>query len=1070
MNVPFATAAMVAVVFVAVGWPGARLVARTRADAWATLPATTGIACSVAVAVAILTGTAMLPWLAAVAVVGWSGLAVRRSLGHRWMTGHDPGAVTALAAAVAVAVLPVILVDLPPTEADARYMWWFHAAWYRHGGDATSGALSRPVLAFRPPSSPPLLPGVIAGVWHVGDAFDREVALRVSQLFTGACVAAAGFFTARTLRLGPRDRAIAAGLVAAACWGANVSIGLVGFVDLAWAALFVAAAVLLLAGPTDGRTIAIGTAVAAAAALVKFEGEVAALLLAGLFAVRVGRDWRRSAPVAAAVLVAVVGWRLVPAAVGAPPDERGDWGNLPQLLDPGTEVHRRFVDALGFLGGELGWLVGLASLGIVVTVVVARVGGRPLRQPGVVAIPVLVLGYLAFVALTFAMAPEALDDFLDAAARRVVLVARMLVVVDALLVGVAALRALGHLEPVPVPVPVSEPVGTDSTSAAPAPAALRAWVDRNLLGVGAGAGPSGGEGSSPGGRVPDRVGMGVVVALVVVRAGVYAIQGAGPILDDWSIAVNGGVNRLWEDPNTTFALSRPGAWVLLTVVNGEIGARPLGLLLAVTALQVVAALLLYRLARHWVTAATALLVVGLWVVMANDTALVVWGPIIPALVALCLLLAGALALLHGRWGWAATCFCVGALCYETTLLPAAAATVVLPARPAVPPRRRAVMLGLLGVVGLWVATHPIYDVPLHIPALDVYWDAHFGRGLLGTGGAGALPAALQWLTLAGIGAAVVCWVRGDRAPGGGPWLVLVGLALAVLGALGWVTLDPRAVPLGVFDRILVVSAVGAAAIWAGILRTLWDRARVPAVAVAGVLVVVCVAGQVATLANWSTAGRDVEALLDHVGGLAPDPGPRDFVVGPSPERLDHWGVQGVYTEGFANDAATVAFGRDDTGSLVVSPGPGSFTSSGPGTFVDWADVFGGEAVPYDDLVPGAPRGYLEGASLVAPGRLSVSGWAIDPSDPAAAVGITVRVDDQEVDLGPAQQSRPDVAAGDPAAGPDHGFAAEVDVGPGPHLVCVVARNLGEGVDAPLPALDGPARAGTYCLSVPATPQ
>lgn len=1066
MNVPFVTTAMVALVFAAVGWPAARLTARTRVEAWATLPATAGIACSIAVAASILVGTSMVPWLVLLAVAGWATLVLRRSLGHRGVVQHDPADTAALLAAAVVAILPVILVDLPPTEADARYMWWFHAAWYRHGGDVTSEAMALPDFAFRRPSYPPLLPGVIAAVWHLGDAFDREVALRVSQLFTGACVAAAGFFTARTLRLERRDRAIAAGLVAAACWGANVSIGLVGFVDLAWAALFVVAAVLLLAGPTDGRAIAIGTAFAAAAALVKFEGEVAALLLVGLFAVRVGRDWRRSAPVAATVLVAVVGWRLVPAAAGAPPDERGDWGNLPQLLDPGSEVHRRFVDALGFLGGELGWLVGFAGLAIVATLVVARVGGRPLRQPGVVAIPVLVVGYLAFVALTFAMAPEALDDFLDAAARRVVLVARMLVVVDALLVGVAAARALGHLAPVPLPEPTS--VGTDSGSSAPS--ALRAWAERSLGGPGTGTVPVGGDGSATDGRVPDRVGMAVVAAFVLVRATVYAIQGAGLILDDWSIAVNGGVNRLWEDPNTTFALSRPGAWVLLTVMNGEIGARPLGLLAAVTVLQLVAALLLYRLARHWVTPATALLVVGLWVVMANDTALAVWGPIIPALVALCLLLAGALLLLHGRWGWAAACFCVGALCYETTLLPAAAATVVLPARPAVRPSRRVIVLGLLGVAGLWVATHPIYDVPLHLPALHVYWDAHFGRGLLGTGDAGALPAALQWLTLVGIAASVVCWLRGDRTPGGGPWLVLVGLALAVLGALGWVTLDPQTVPLGVFDRILVVSAVGAAAIWAGILRTLWDRARVPAMVLASMLVLVGVVGQVATLANWSTAGRDVEALLDHVGGLAPDPGPRDFVVGPSPERLDHWGVQGVYTEGFANDAATVAFGRDDTGSLVISPGPGSFTSAGPGTFVDWADVFGGEAIPYDELVAGAPRGYLEAATLVATGRLAVSGWAIDPSDPAAAVGITVRVDDQEVDLGPAQQPRPDVAAADPTAGPDHGFAAEVDVGPGPHLVCVVARNLGEGADAPLAALESPARVGTYCLSVPATPQ
>jgi hypothetical protein len=141
----------------------------------------------------------------------------------------------------------------------------------------------------------------------------------------------------------------------------------------------------------------------------------------------------------------------------------------------------------------------------------------------------------------------------------------------------------------------------------------------------------------------------VIGAIVLVRAGLYAASGAGLILDDWSIVVNGGLARLWQDPNTTFTLSRPGAWVLLTVVNGGIGAHPLGLLAVVTLLQLTAAWLLYRVALRWVTPAVALGVTVLWLVMANHSSLTVWGPIIPALVALCLLLGGVLALGSGRW-------------------------------------------------------------------------------------------------------------------------------------------------------------------------------------------------------------------------------------------------------------------------------------------------------------------------------------------------------------------------------------------------------------------------------------
>lgn len=1127
MNVPFATMAMVALVFAAVGWPAARLLARSRVGAWATLPASTGIACSVAVAAAILTGSSMVPWLATMAVLGWAGLALRRATGHRWAPEHDPTGVPALVTAAVVAILPVILVDIPPVEADARYMWWFHAAWYRHGGDVTSEAMSLPDFFFRRPAYPPLLPGVIATVWHVGGAFDREVALRVSQLFTGAAVAAAGFFTARTLRLDRRDTAVAAGFVAAACWGANASVGLVGFVDLAWAALFVAAAVLLLAGPTDSRTIAIGTAFAAAAALVKFEGEVAALLLVVLVAVRAGRAWRRSVPVAAAVIAAIAGWRFVPAAAGAPPDQRGEWDKLPQILDTGSEAHRRLMDALDFLGGELGWLVGLAALAIVVTLVVARLGGRPLRQPGVVPIMVLVAGYLTFVALTFAMAPESLDSFLDAAARRVVLVARMLVVVDALLVGVAAARAIGHLEPVLAP---TAGAGEGRDGAARGPGAGGATggtggahrdgdaVDHGDGGpagadrldhdeatdgaagtqggdrvqrdgaTGVAGGPEGGGGPGDGadaaaggrpgaarasvafawpgpGRRADALAALVIGAFVLVRAGLYAASGAGLILDDWSIVVNGGLNRLWEDPNTTFALSRPGAWVLLTVVNGGIGAHPLGLLAVITLLQLTAAWLLYRVALRWVTPAVALAVTVLWLVMANHSSLTVWGPIIPALVALCLLLGGVLALASGRWVLATACFCVAALCYETTLPAAAVATLVLPATPRVAWSRRAVTLALLGAIGIWIAAHPIYDVPLHLPALGVFWDAHFGRGLLGTDqGAPLVPTVLRLGTLAGIAWCLVRWWQGERRPGSGPWLVIVGLAVGALGALGWVTLDPQAAPLGVFDRILVVSSLGAAAVWAGILLTAWAHARVPTAAVAVVLLVVCVAGQVVTLGSWSRAGRDVEVLVDHVAGLSQHPGAHDFVVGPSPVRLDHHGVAGVYTEGFANDAATVAFG-DDRGSLTIAEGPTSFTSEGQGTLIDWSDVFGGTPVPYQDLVGGSPKGYLEVADRSAPGVVVVAGWVIDLSDQNIAVNVTIRVDSEAVDIGVAQLPRPDVAASYPDAGPNHGFSAELPVGPGPHLVCAIGVNVGEGVDAPLLAGDAPGRIGTYCIRV-----
>jgi hypothetical protein len=100
-------------------------------------------------------------------------------------------------------------------------------------------------------------------------------------------------------------------------------------------------------------------------------------------------------------------------------------------------------------------------------------------------------------------------------------------------------------------------------------------------------------------------------------------------------------------------------------------------------------------------------------------------------------------------------------------------------------------------------------------------------------------------------------------------------------------------------------------------------------------------------------------------------------------------------------------------------------------------------------VPQSPIGNIDGiAQRYSPDYLDndVTGWAWDP-DTSAPIAVHVYVDGGLRAAGPASESRPDVAAAYPGAGPDHGFRlamGRLDVGP--HTACVYAINAGPPAD------------------------
>ena len=96
---------------------------------------------------------------------------------------------------------------------------------------------------------------------------------------------------------------------------------------------------------------------------------------------------------------------------------------------------------------------------------------------------------------------------------------------------------------------------------------------------------------------------------------------------------------------------------------------------------------------------------------------------------------------------------------------------------------------------------------------------------------------------------------------------------------------------------------------------------------------------------------------------------------------------------------------------------------------------------------GNPFGTLETAQRV-PGYVSVSGWTIDP-DTTGSVAVHVYVDGAWAGLTSADVSRPDVGTAYPGWSANHGFAANIAVGPGDHRVCAYALNVGSGSTNPL---------------------
>jgi hypothetical protein len=370
----------------------------------------------------------------------------------------------------------------------------------------------------------------------------------------------------------------------------------------------------------------------------------------------------------------------------------------------------------------------------------------------------------------------------------------------------------------------------------------------------------------------------------------YAVLGPNLLLDDWfTLAFKLRDGFLWTGGHQQLR-ARPGAWLVLLLEYGVIGAHPLVIYLLQSALVAGCGVVLFLAARRFVDRPVAAAVAGAWTLMANHSTLHRWGSAMPALVSLLLLLVGIVLLTRASDGGrrpigAVAVLVASALTYEVSLPAAAVAVVAIPwaRRRRVDVRTSAWSLAAMGLTGAWMFANSQhrgsftgrFDFGAMVPA-------HFGEGLVEP------PVVGAGLAMVGLFGTALALARPASPslrglPAGATRLVAVGLAVIVIGTVAFARY-PIA-PLGLGDRANAVAGVGTALVWVGIGMLLSNHRAVLVVA-SVVFGLVLLTGHLQRDVDYARAGDDTVAVVRALRAFPAPPRGGEVVVGPSMPRHD----------------------------------------------------------------------------------------------------------------------------------------------------------------------------------------
>lgn len=380
-------------------------------------------------------------------------------------------------------------------------------------------------------------------------------------------------------------------------------------------------------------------------------------------------------------------------------------------------------------------------------------------------------------------------------------------------------------------------------------------------------------------------------AIAVVGVSVllpYVLLGPGLFVDDWFTLRNARLDGWWTAAGQEQWRARPGAGVVYALTFGLFGARPLIFATLAAVVLVATALVLETILRRVLSRELALAVPVLWLLVPNHTSLEAWPSALNIAVALLLavLAAERLSLQDPtNASDALGVFLLGAsvLCYEATG-PIAVAVVVAAAFRSRRHRKRAVRVAVLGAVVLagtaaWMLLnwHPSKaGIDARIDLVQLL-EGHVGSGVVGANLVGALVAAVVLIvTVLTIRARVAETESRDPES----QLIGWGWAVIALGAVPFVRYFYS--PVGLGDRVTVVSGLGGAAVLGGTILWLGRRRTALGVGLALVLLIGAVGHRASLTLDYVTTADDSRRIVDEMNRRWPEPPDHRIVFGPYP--------------------------------------------------------------------------------------------------------------------------------------------------------------------------------------------